>query len=163
MHASTSSAASAAITIAPVDSGRSPLLAFAFDADAGAVEVAGTPAAGVEGTPVVVGVVVGVAPAGAVGAVAPPDGAYVVVGVVAPGVVAVALPAVTPALGLCGRALAGTGREAVPEGLAAAAADSPAHGAAEASASSARQGARARARGRSWNVCLDIEAITPPC
>src|SRR5664280_3884524 len=82
-HTSTSRAASAAITIAPVDSGRSPLPAFARAADvcAGAVVCApGVAGAGAAGGVVAV---LAVAAGALLGAVAPPEGAYVVVGVVA--------------------------------------------------------------------------------
>jgi hypothetical protein len=76
---STSSAASTAITTAPVDSGRSPLLDAALlaavDCAGGVVGAGGLVAVGAAG-------VVAVAPPP--GAVAAPDGAYVVVGAFAP-------------------------------------------------------------------------------
>jgi len=103
MQPSSNSSASAAITIAPVDSGRSLLLFFACAVPVFAgvgVEACGVIAAGMLVVGVVAGGVVGVTPAVAVPGVAavgvvvaapgatPPDGAYVVVGVEAALVVA---------------------------------------------------------------------------
>jgi hypothetical protein len=103
MQPSSSSSASAAITIAPVDSGRSPLFLLAFAVPAfvnvsvaivfagvlvagvaapGGVVVAGVGVTGVVVAPSVVAAGVVVAPG-----VAPPEGTYVVVGVLDAGVV----------------------------------------------------------------------------
>jgi hypothetical protein len=119
-QASTSSAASAAITIAPVDSELSPEPALALSSAACAADVDVSAVAGVLDAVVetlVAGVVgaAGVveAPPGVTGVVTVPDGAWVVVGVVAPALAAVVAPGETPAFGLCGRADAGVGKVGV--------------------------------------------------
>ncbi len=168
-HTSTSRAASAAITIAPVDSGRSPLPAFARAADvcAGAVVcapgVAGVLVAGAvaAGGVVAGGVVAVLAVAGGelLGAVAPPEGAYVVVGVVA----APAAPAApAPAAVLGARAEAGTGNVGVLAGLAARAIEGPPNVIADPSTSSASPAASARDRRRSCSAGGGVGAITAP-
>jgi hypothetical protein len=117
MQPSSNSSASAAITIAPVESARSPLAFFACALPAGdsvSVVLAGVLAAGVLTAGVVAAVVVGVTGVVVVGVagvaiapgvvaagvvvtlgVAPPDGTYVVVGVLEAGVVGVLVAAGT--------------------------------------------------------------------
>lgn len=157
-HTSTSRAASAAITIAPVDSGRSPLPAFARAANfcAGAVVCApGVAGVLVAGAVAAGGVVAVLAVAGGelLGAVAPPEGAYVVVGVVA---------APAPAVVLGVRAEAGTGNVGVLAGLAARAIEGPPNVIADPSTSSASPAASARDRRRSCSAGGGVGAITAP-
>lgn len=154
MQPSSNSSASAAITIAPVESGRSPLAFFACVLPVGdsvSVVLAGVPAAGVAivgvvaaGVVGVTGVVVapGVVAAGVVApgvdvapGVAPPEGTYVVVGVLAAVVAGVLVAAGTLVAAVLGVA-------------------APAPGAAKAASSSASSAAQSDVGAlRAWREC----------